>query len=305
MCDKILIRKDLLESEDISNEALAVYCAICKNYIKYTNDSSTTFLSVEYINFLLYGDLGTKQSKREIINGIKCLVSHGLVKQIDTFKNFSGLYDVSELVHSTKGIYCTSIGSEELNTILSQKYVRFSLLRYYLILIGTFDASLSVDKEYKFKISVTPIEVLEYMTNNSKNTVIKYNSILSDLKLIYIGRKYTLGRKGNGVVGQIANVYSRYEDRKLCDEYISNVSITNKKNIPKLHTGANLSRKYLQMYNQMKKGKKYDLETVKTIYSYVEQWNYKKRAEYFETHGNDEGLEKELKSLDVFKEYSL
>ena len=182
MCNKILIRKDILESEDISNEALVVYCAICKNYIKYTNDSSVTFLSVEYINYLLYGDLGTKQSKKEIVNGIECLVSQGLIKQINTFENFSGLYDVSELVHSTKGIYCTSIDSEELNTILSQKYIRFSLLRYYLILIGTFDASLSVDEEYKFKISVTPIEVLEYMTNNSRNTVIKYNSVLSSTR---------------------------------------------------------------------------------------------------------------------------
>ena len=66
MCDKILIRKDILESEYISNEALAVYCAICKNYIKYTNNSSITFLSVEYINLLLYGDLGTKKQKQEI-----------------------------------------------------------------------------------------------------------------------------------------------------------------------------------------------------------------------------------------------
>lgn len=305
MCDKILIRKDILESEDISNEGLVVYCAICKNYIKYTNNSPITFLSVEYINLLLYGDLGTKQSKKEVVNGIKCLVSQGFIKQIDTFKNFSGLYDVSELVHSTKSNYCTSISLEALVVILSQKHIRFSLLRYYLFLIGTFDASLLADEEYKFKISAIPIEVLGYITNNSKSTVIKYNSILSDLKLIYVGRRYTLRRKGNGVVGQIANVYSRYEDKELCDKYINSTSTTNRDKLSKIHTGANLSRKYLQMYNQMKKGKKYDLETVKTIYSYVEQWNYKKRAEYFEAHGNDEGLENELKSLDVFKEYNL
>lgn len=305
MCYKILIRKDILKSEDISNEALAVYCAICKNYIKYSNNSSITFLSAEYINYLLYGDLGTKRQKREVIDGIKCLISHGFIEKIDVFKNFSGLYDVSKLVHLVRDVYYTSISLEELNVILSQKYVKFGLLRYYLILTGTFDASLSIDKKYRFKISTVTIETLRNMSRNNNNTVIKYNSILSNLKLIYIGRKYTVRQNGSSVVGQISNVYSRYEDRKLCDEYINNVSITNKKNIPKLHTGANLSRKYLQMYNQMKKGKKYDIETVRTIYSYVEQWNCKKRAEYFEAHGNDDGLEKELKSLDVFKEYNL
>lgn len=305
MCDKILIRKDILESEDISNEALAVYCAICKNYIKYTNNSSITFLSVEYINLLLYGDLGTKKQKQEIVNGIKCLASHGLIKQNNTFENFSGLYDVSELVYLTKGFYYTSISLEELNVIMSQKYIKFSLLRYYLILIGTFDASLSIEEKYRFKISTMAIERLGYMSKNSNNTIVKYNSILSDLKLIYVGRKYTLRRKGNSMVGQIVNVYSRYEDKNLCDKYINSTSTTNRDKLSKIHAGANLSRKYLQMYNQMKKGKKYDLDTVKTIYSYVEQWNYRKRTEYFESHGNDEGLEKELKSLDVFKEYNL
>lgn len=305
MCDKIFIKRDLLESENISDEALAVYCAICKNYIKYSNNSSITFLSVEYINLLLYGDLGTKKTKKEVINGIKCLILHGFIEQINTFENFSGLYDVSKLVHFVDGAYYTSIKIEELDKILTKKYIKFNLLRYYLIFAMTFDASLSIPDEYRFKISTISIEMLERMTNNSRSTVIKYNSILSSLKLIYIGRKYTVRQNGSSVVGQITNVYSRYEDRKLCDEYISNVSITNKKDIPKLHAGANLSRKYLQMYNQMKKGKKYDIETVRTIYSYVEQWNYRKRAEYFEFHGNDEGLEKELKSLDVFKEYNL
>lgn len=305
MCDKILIRKDIIESEEISNEALAVYCAMCKHYIKYSRSSTIGFISVDYISYLLYGDFGSKQTKKEIVNGIKCLISHGLVKQVDAPKRFSGLYEMSEILIIDKNKRYISISIDELDVIMSQKYIKFSLLRYYLIFIGTFATSPSVFEEYKFKISTIPIEVLEYITNNSKNTVIKYNSILSDLKLIYIGRKYTVRQNGSGVVGQISNVYSRYEDRKLCDEYINNVSITNKKNIPKIHTGANLSRKYLQMYNQMKKGKKYDIETVRTIYSYVEQWNCKKRAEYFEAHGNDEGLEKELKSLDVFKEYNL
>lgn len=305
MCYKILIRKDILKSKDISNEALAVYCAICKNYIKYLSNSPITFLSVEYVNFLLYGDLGTKQTKKEIVNGIKCLISHGFIKQINTFENFSGLYDISELVRLAKDVYYTSVSFEELDVIMSQKYIKFSLLRYYLILIGTFDASLSIDAKYRFKISTVAIKTLGYITNNTKNTVVKYNSILSDLKLIYVGRKYTIRQDGCSVVNQISNVYSRYENKNLCDEYIKNTSTTSKEKISKIHAGANLSRKYLQMYNQMKKGKKYDLETVKTIYSYVEQWNYKKRAEYFEAHGNDEGLEKELKSLDVFKEYNL
>lgn len=305
MCYKILIRKDLLESKNISNEALAVYCAICKNYIKYSNNSSITFLSVEYINYLLYEDLGTKKTKNEIIDGIKCLTSYGYIEQIDVFENFSGLYDVSKLVHLVKGVYYTSISLEELDTILSQKYIKFDLLKYYLILIGTFDASLSIDKKYRFKVSTVTIKTLGDMSRNSSNTIIKYTSILSDLKLIYVGKIYTTRQDKDSTVGQISNVYSRYEDRKLCDEYIGDVSTTNKFKISKLHVGANLSRKYLQMYNQMKKGKKYDIETVRTIYSYVEQWNYRKRAEYFESHGNDDGLENELKSLDVFKEYNL
>ena len=51
MCDKIFIKRDLLESENISDEALAVYCAICKNYIKYSNNSPITFFLLNILIF--------------------------------------------------------------------------------------------------------------------------------------------------------------------------------------------------------------------------------------------------------------
>ena len=55
----------------------------------------------------------------------------------------------------------------------------------------------------------------------------------------------------------------------------------------------------------MLKGREYDLETVKEIYSYVKHWNYKKSEEYMNKYGDESGLEDKLKDLDIFQKFNL
>lgn len=307
--DKILIRKDILNNKNISDEAIAVYCALCKYYtLHLKRDNFVSYLSIEYLEHLLFGKIKIKGVNGVLKKALDNLIDFGFIKSIEILRGNSGVYDMTSLLVFDKKKYYVDITIDELNTIMKVKYTKFCLLRYFLNLICSFETSCSIDEKYRFKVSATSIDTLSKSARLSPTTVMKYNSILVKNKIIYISRSYGVKNASGGLeysVSQISNVYSRYVDRKICNNYAKKISVSYKKEAYKVHKEVNTSRKYIQMYNQMLKGREYDLETVKEIYSYVKHWNYKKREEHMNKHGDENGLENKLKDLDIFQKYNL
>lgn len=307
--NKILIRKDIFKDRRLSDEAIAVYCALCKYHKLYFNGRNfTSYLSIEYLEYLLFGKTKHRGTDKILKKALDDLADLKFVYPIDVFNDGSGVYDMTPILSFDRKKYYVDITIDELNAIMKIKYVKFGLLRYFLTLICSFKTACSINKKYRFKVSTTSIETLAKTARIASTTAIKYNSILVKNKIIYISRSYGAKKINNSskdLAIQISNVYSRYEDEKICNDYAKEISVSCKKEPRKVHSEVNTSRKYIQMYNQMLKGREYDLETVQEIYSHVEHWNYKKRAEYMEKYGSDVGLEENLKNLEVFKKYGL
>ena len=307
--NKILIRKDILKNEKVSDEAIAVYWALCKYHTLYSRGGSfISYLSIKYLEHLLFNKTKIKGINKILEKALNDLIEFGLIEPIEIFEDKSGVYDMTPLLSFDKKKFYVDIAIDELSTIMAVKYTKFSLLRYFLTLVGSFGATHLMDDKYKFKLSVASIDTLARIARISPTSVMKYNLILQNNKIIYIAKSCVTRRVSNSskdLVAQISNVYSRYDDKKICNDYVKTTSLNYKREAFKVHMEVNASRKYIQMYNQMLKGREYDLETVKEIYSYVEHWNYKKRAEYMEKYGDEAGLEEKLKSLEVFKKYGL
>ena len=188
---------------------------------------------------------------------------------------------------------------------IETKVNNFSLLRYYIVLISTF----RIDKsETSGKIGYMPQSYLRDISGLSIPTMNKYNDILEENKLIFIEKssdheEYYDGN-GNHRLVKFRNVYARYEDRHLASSYTDTHSTITYDS--KIDIKTNESRKYVQMYNSMLKGKKYDIGTVSQIYKAMKDWNSAKKQKYEEQI--QEGYspkEPKYKDLSIFDEYEL
>ena len=76
---------------------------------------------------------------------------------------------------------------------------KFSVLRYYILLLSTFHDS----------VGRMPLETLQDICSLTRKTIISYNNILQKLKLIVITQK----KEGNSNFAR--NIYARYEDAEI------------------------------------------------------------------------------------------
>ena len=88
----------------------------------------------------------------------------------------------------------------EIQKIMKSRYLeKFSVLRYYILLLSTFHDS----------VGRMPLETLQDICSLTRKTIISYNNILQKLKLIVITQK----KEGNSNFAR--NIYARYEDAEI------------------------------------------------------------------------------------------
>ena len=139
-------------------------------------------------------------------------------------------------------------------------------------------------------------------------TMNKYNNILVKNKVLFIAKSAEneeyYDENGNHRIIKFRNVYSRYEDKELAIKYANTYSAVNFNS--KINNQVNESRKYVQMYNAMLKGKIYDHDTVVDIYQAIKTWNEDKKDKYEQqiTEGY-EPEEPKYKDLSIFDKYDL
>lgn len=308
MSNYILVLKDEVENDKISVDALVVYIAIFHKSFHVTS----AFLSYSWLEWAIFNRPADKTERGMIVGGLNELIEKGYVQVIDKLRNNGFICDISKIKVYDKEKYYLSISPNEFRSIIKINDVnKYKILKYYLLLTGTFDASSDCKDTYRFKIGKISQNLISVILNISVPTINKYNKILEENKVLYISRdKAKCLNKGiNGVLyKQEVNLYSRYEDRELCDRYARESKREKQKNIDKYVV--NDDRKYVQMFNIIKKyaknGEKYyDEDKSFEIFEYMKDWNKRKMLKFEEDRRNGLNPKKpELKNLpEAFKCY--
>jgi len=305
----LLIPKSISDNKEYSNYAVTVYCLLQE--LSVPTQLSVQCVTCNQLVFYLTGD--TSQQRNRITDYIKCgireLVDNNVIRKIEEFSKHYILDCQNLWFNSLQGNF-TKIYFEEIQTIFSVKSInQFSLLRYFIFLIGTLSGKITVYLENgEYKNCVVGNFTIEYLSNLSglgKRTVIEYNKILEDNHLLYIYRQKDFIFEEDNSIRQLPNVYGRY-----CDsEYIDNFAINQQqykdsyKYRKNNHEMANIKRKLAQMYLQLIKGKgeKYTEREIADIYNYVLEEN-KKYERMYEKNKYEDYLDK-IRDVSIFEKY--
>lgn len=291
MRDVIYISKNTLNNEQLSHEAFCLLVAL--NGLVYKNGSNYC-MSYNSIEYYLFGRRGTSREREKVINGIKNLISLGYISIVERFSSYEAVYDVTKVITDINKEYYVSITKDELHKIMNIKTQKdkYRIFRFFVFLIGTFNS------KNKSKVGFLTQEYMSKEFGINIDTFREYNKILEENKLIYVIRHTGDFKKStdlNGItnIRGVSNTYSRYVDRKLCEEYAQ--SVKSNKNYTSRKAASNLSRSIKQKYNAMLKGKEYPADVVVEIYKYIKALNQKKM---------DSGSS-DLLDMSIFEKYRL
>lgn len=305
----LLIPKSIGDSNEYSNYAITVYCLLQE--LSVPSQLPIQCITCDQLVFYLTGDVSQRRNK--ISDYIKCglreLTDNRIVQKIEEFSKHY-ILDCNNLwIDSSQGNF-TKIYFNEVQKIFCLKNVnQFSLLRYFILLIGTLSGKITVylsNGEYKnCVVGNFTLEYLSQLSGIGERTIIEYNKLLEENKLIYIHRQNDFVFEENNGIRQLPNVYGRYCDYEYVDMFAKNQkqnkdSYNYRKNN---HEKANTKRKFAQMYLQLLKGmgEKYSKEEILDIYKYVLEEN--KKYERMYAKEKDENYLDKIRDIEVFKNY--
>lgn len=310
--EKIFLKNDVIRDTSLSDYGLVMYCyfrAIQKL------DSDYCTISLRLVNYFFRDtfELSSKE-RNQYISGLKDLEEHKLITRIQEGKDCYE-YDISKLAFKTnvsKGNvteYFTIIFNTEMKNIMQiptdvTTVNKAKLLRYYIAVVSTFtnEECYRVTTEEGDKISVLgycSIETLATYANINKDTVIAYNKILEQMRILFIYRSTKLKLMKNGITG-ITNTYGRYEYYNLVarvaydhEQEVGEASSVRKSEAVRKRQSLGIK------YRNWQKGKEYDKDTIKQLFDYAVNYN----INYICQHRNDDSHTFDLKDLKGFTKY--
>lgn len=251
----------------------------------------------------------SKYNKTCFLRGLNELIKMGIVSLKYEFNISEKLLDLSSIaLCKGDGIRFTTIDLSELQTIVNNCGTnRYSILRYFILLIGTFNPGLTVYlSEFDMKsriISTVPIEYICKLTGLSKSTILSYNKILEDLQLLYIYHATDYYHTDTHAIKSPPNVYGRYCDRAYVDQYVKNDAQYRNygKYDSNIKAKTNHKRRLAQRYNQIVSGRQgYSYKEIKEIYDYIVSCNesYQKRYD----KSKDKSYKEKIRDVSILEE---
>lgn len=222
-----------------------------------------------------------------IKRGFSELTESEYIKVLDSFSKNEHLVDLSALYYKGKEFFA-DLSSEEMHKIMniSGNHNKYKLLRYFTCQIGTFNRSEEFG-EYKGKIGGMSLDYFESLISISKPTVISFNSILEENKILFVIRHndFYQGFTYDGVseIREMPNTYSRWADRELAKKFAEKNHgykyYENRKNTrtKKANKNRSLGQK-LHYYIDF--GVEYDDDVVEELRKYAEEKNKSMKKEY-------------------------
>ena len=231
---KLFINNDVLLNTKLSDEAIAVFVALKAIY---RSDCDKYYVAVNHVVSVLTGHLSMSRKYSErLSDGLSELTDNGIVPVVEQ-KGKEYILDLSpfEINHEGKDgkkQHFTVLELDEVQHILNitgTKKDKFSLLRYFAAMMSTINASatiksdMGVHSKSNFVGFVSQNYIGELCNVTSASTIISYNKLLEQEKLIYIYRNPELIRDPEtGKYRNFTNHYGRYRDRWEIEEYAIN-----------------------------------------------------------------------------------
>lgn len=280
---KLKLKKEIIENKCLSNNAFMTYVGIMSCYKK---DFDFVFLNKNMINSYMTKKIHiTKKFDENIRSGIKELLDSKII--ICNDKVGSDYYLGLKNIQLDDNEKFTFVNFNDIQTIMSSNYKgKSNLLRFYICMLGTFISQNKVKdirepEKYNNILGMMSQEYLADLCNISVHSVVEYTKVLEKLELIYVSRCSFMFRDNKGSIKRHNNIYGRYADKELIDEFAKvRYDMYDDLHKVKSTTATNNARSLMQKYNCLRNNTKYDKKTVATIYNYVCSYNekYPKKA---------------------------
>lgn len=305
----LLVPKKLYEDCSLSHYAITAYC-ILKNLHSHTPLFSEC-ISLQQLIYHFTGNIPNRRNRifSYIEQGIEELHFANYI-QIIGVQQKHYLLDCENLWVNTESEYFSNVSFEEVQKIFQIKGVNnYCLLRYFILLMGTLVAKITVtlpDGNSKSGIiSNLPISYFAKQMDVSAKTIMDYNKLLEDAKLIYVHRQDDFVLDENHFLKSLPNIYGRYEDKEYIDTFAHNQRQHNNsyRHMDETYNNANQKRRLAQMYQQICKGKynTYSESEIISVYNYVLAEN-KKYEELYDKTQYDGYLDK-IRDIDIFEKF--
>ena len=328
--DKLFLKKDLVTGCKLTQDGVLTYIALRaimdQSIPLYNKTSVVDCISVNRMAYSLIG-LQEKYEKVFLDSLQRGIYELQLANVIRVLQNFSTktsneyLLDFSNLYLDTEKEQFVTIFSEEIYKILACEEVmkkKISMLKYFVAIVSTFNWSKSMRK-LQGKIGAMSMEYIALQADISSRICIRYNDILSEMKMIYVYKSNDKERVGDKL-RQIKNCYSRYADKDACEEYASNyenwygsqhIIVRTQKNKEQ----ADNNRRLAQIYNRICDGygDTYDEETIRKVRKYIVNKNKTLQEEIDAKHAQEymtdsdrrwvENLESQIKDESIFEQF--
>lgn len=333
--DKLFLNKGLVTGTALTQDGVLAYMAlrtiIDESIPLYNKTSSVDCVS---LNRMAYALVGSQEKYEKVlldslqrgIYELKFANVLDILQDFSTKTSYEYLLDMANMRLDTEKENFMFVYPEEVHKILTCNEImkkKISMLRYFVALISTFNWSKSMRycmENLQGKISTMSIEYIATQAGMmSQRTCIRYNEILSEMKIIYVYKSNDKERVGDKLK-QIKNCYSRYADKDACEEYASNyenwygsqhIIVRTQKNKEQ----ADNNRRLAQIYNRICDGygDTYDEETIRKVQKYIVNKNKTLQEEIDAKHAQEymtdsdkrwvENLESQIKDESIFEQF--
>ena len=276
---KIMLKKDIVLNKELSNNALLTYVGLA---ISLKPGMDYVYSDKNMLYFYLSGVLSSipRRFDENLRNGLKELLDK---KVITCKKKSNNAYyiNIDDFIVNQDDNYIVIYLSEIQKIVCCNYQGKISLLRYYIGLLSTFILKNKIkdirnSDRYNNKLGMVSQEYISDILNVSVHTVVEYTKILEQLELLYISRCSFMFKDNKGNVKRHNNIYGRYSDKELIDEFVKiRYEMYDDLHKVKSTTATNNARSLMQKYNCLRNDKKYDKDTVSAIYDHVCKYNKK------------------------------
>ena len=330
--DKLFLNKGLVTGTALTQDGVLAYMAlrtiIDESIPLYNKTSSVDCVSLNRMAFALVGSQEKYEkvlldSLQRGIYELKFANVLDILQDFSTKTSYEYLLDMANMRLDTEKDNFMFVYPEEVQKILLCNEImkkKISMLRYFVALISTFNWCKSM-RNLQGKISTMSIEYIATQAGMmSQRTCIRYNEILSEMKIIYVYKSNDKERVGDKLK-QIKNCYSRYADKDACEEYALNyenwygsqhIIVRTQKNKEQ----ADNNRRLAQIYNRICDGygDTYDEETIRKVQKYIINKNKTLQKEIDAKHAQEymtdsdrrwvENLESQIKDESIFQQFN-
>ena len=210
----IFLKREIIESENLTEKGVSVYVALRRIMQKDINEYFTSY------NMIAYQLTGVGKNKRAMIDsvkeGLQELIDKNLVSVIEKIGINEFVLELSQIHLNAEEDCFTKIEEKEVRKIFSieNKTDKIKLLRYFAALVGTFNNAEGYSK-------------VGYMTQDyfvsrkiiSKTQIYVMTKVLEDNDLIFVYRSGKMIINVDGSIKKITNCYGRAKDEQFITNF--------------------------------------------------------------------------------------